>query len=135
MGLDNGIIVRKTKIDEGIRSCFWYKYWKEENKDKIKEEEICYWRKCWNIRNKIFEIIGKHPDDEEYEYSLSLDNIVDIYYMLKDLNKKNWFDGGSSIWDWEEIKKSVKRNIKKLNKLIKRMKREPDLEVIFYDSY
>ena len=55
--------------------------------------------------------------------------------MLKDLNKKNWFEGGSSIWDWEEIKKSIKGNIKELNKLIKRMKKEPDLEVIFYDSY
>lgn len=114
MGLDNGIIVR--------------------NKNTPNEEEICYWRKCSNIRNKIFEIIGKYSD-EEYEYSLSLDNVVDIYHMLKGLNKKNWFDGGNSIWDWEDIKKSIKGNIKALNKLIKRMKKEPDLEVIFYDSY
>lgn len=113
MGLDNGIIVK--------------------NKNDTKEE-ICYWRRCWNIRNKIFEIIEKHSN-EEYKYSLSLDNVVDIYYMLKNLNKKNWFDDGSSIWDWEDIKKSIKRNIKALNKLIKRMKKEPDLEVIFYDSY
>lgn len=116
MGLDNGIIVR--------------------NKNTPNEEEICYWRKCWNIRNKIFKIIGKYPnEDEKYKYSLSLDNVVDIYYMLKDLNKKNWFDGGGSIWDWEDIKKSIKGNIKALNKLIKRMKKEPNLEVIFYDSY
>lgn len=113
MGLDNGIIVK--------------------NKNDTKEE-ICYWRRCWNIRNKIFEIIEKHSD-EEYKYSLSLDNVVDIYYMLKNLNKKNWFDDGSSIWDWEDIKKSIKGNIKALNKLIKRMKKEPELEVIFYDSY
>ena len=113
MGLDNGIIVK--------------------NKNDTKEE-ICYWRRCWNIRNKIFEIIEKHSD-EEYKYFLSLDNVVDIYYMLKNLNKKNWFDDGSSIWDWEDIKKSIKGNIKALNKLIKRMKKEPELEVIFYDSY
>ena len=113
MGLDNGIIIK--------------------NKNGIEKKEICYWRKCWNIRRLIFECID--PNEMLFEYSLSLDNLVDIYYALKGLNKENWNDNGGSIWTWEEIRKGLKRNIKALNKLIKRMKRESDLEVIFYDSY
>ncbi len=113
MGLDNGIIIK--------------------NKNGIEKEEICYWRKCWNIRRLIFECID--PNKMLFEYSLSLDNLVDIYYALKTLNKENWSENGGSIWEWEEIRKGLKRDIKTLNKLIKRMKKESDLEVIFYDSY
>ena len=112
MGLDNGIIVR--------------------NKNGI-EEEICYWRKCWNIRKLIFDCIDSN--EMLFEYSLSLGNLIDIYYALKTLNKENWSENGGSIWEWEEIRKGLKRDIKTLNKLIKRMKKEPGLEVIFYDSY
>lgn len=114
MGLDNGIIA-KTKNGEST---------------------ICYWRKCWNIRNAIFDIIGRPaPEDEVYEYSLSLDNIVDIYYMLKHLDKENWDENGGSIWDWDTKKKGIKRDIKELNKLIKAMKKNKIIEVYFYDSY
>ena len=112
MGLDNGIII---KYKNGI------------------EEEICYWRKCWNIRKLIFDCIDSN--EMLFEYSLSLDDLVDIYNALKTLNKENWSENGGSIWEWEEIRKGLKRDIKTLNKLIKRMKKEPDLEVIFYDSY
>lgn len=114
MGLDNGIVIR--------------------NKDGTEEEaEICYWRKCWNIRNEIFDIIEQKS--ETYEYLLSLDNVVNIYYRLKAFNKKNWTENGDSIWTWEEIRKGLKRDIKEIGKLIKRMKKEPDLTVVFYDSY
>ena len=112
MGLDNGIVIK--------------------NKDGTKEE-ICYWRKCWNIRRLIFDCID--PNKLLFEYSLSLGDLVDIYYALKTLNKENWNENGGSIWEWEEIKKGLKRDIKELGKLIKRMKKEPELEVIFYDSY
>lgn len=115
MGLDNGIVV----------------------KDRLNpENEICYWRKCWNIRSAIFDIIGRPSlEDETYEYSLSLENVVDIYYMLKNLKKDNWYENGSSIWEWDEIKKGIKRDIKELNRLIKAMKKNENLEVFFYDSY
>ena len=116
MGLDNGIIIK--------------------NKNDTKKEEICYWRKCWNIRRLIFDCIT--PDNKEEwcsEFRLSLNDLMDIYYALKSLNKENWNDNGGSIWEWEEIKKGLKNDIKEINKLIKRMKRQPNLEIIFYDSY
>lgn len=112
MGLDNGIIIK--------------------NKDGS-EEEICYWRKCWNVRAEIFDIIGH--ECEVYEYPLSLDNVVDVYYRLKTFNRRNWTENEHSIWSWNEAKRGIKEDIHQLKKLIKRMKKEPDIEVYFYDSY
>ena len=66
MGLDNGIIIK--------------------NKNGI-EEEICYWRKCWNIRKLIFDCIDSN--EMLFEYSLSLDDLVDIYQSRNGLQAKN----------------------------------------------
>ena len=112
MGLENGIILKNNNETT---------------------EEICYWCKCWNIRRLIFDCID--PNKMLFEYSLSLGDLVDIYYALKTLNKENWGENGGSIWEWEKIRKGLKRDIKALNKLIKRKKKEPDLEIFFYDSY
>ena len=114
MGLDNGIIIKESTGAES---------------------SVCYWRKCWNIRSNIFDIIKPTTTEEVYEFPLSLDNIVDIYYMLKNLNEDNWFENGNSIWSWQEKRKSIKQDIKELKKLIKRMKKEENLKVFFFDSY
>lgn len=119
MGLDNGITIKEYKNSQE------------------KEYEVCYWRKCWNIRFKILEILNfpHNGVDEQYEFPLTLDDVVDIYYMMRSLNKENWFEGGGSIWSWDEIKKCVKQDIKNLKKLIRRMKKDTNITVIFYDSY
>lgn len=110
MGLDNEIIIKHSEDSE----------------------EICYWRKCWNIRNGILEIVNH---EYEYDYPLSTEDVTKIISFLKSLNKYNWDNNGGSIWTWEEIKPSLKKNIKILKKLLKRMKKNSNLKVIFYDSY
>lgn len=116
MGLDNYIVARK-------------------NNGETDEFEICYWRKCWNIRNWVFDIIQPDNRDEMYEFPLTLDNVVDIYYMFKKIKAKAWDNDGGSIWEYSEMKSCIKNDIKRLKCLIKDMKKDPELCVFFIDSY
>lgn len=63
--------------------------------------------------------------------------IEEIISILKSYNAKTWgYSGwGCSIWEWSEHKKFNRRHIRNLKRLIKIMKKYPELEVYFYDSY
>jgi len=130
MGLDNGIVVTKSKIADKIfknKKRFYYY-------DYASEYEIIYWRKCWNIRAEVKKITGIFFDNDA-QIALSIDDIAKLIKYLKNLNKKNWEDGGYSIWTWEEYKDHIKQDIKNLKYLLQYMKKYPELEVWFYDSY
>lgn len=129
MGLDNGIIVKKN---DAINKLFIV------NKNCLYEYsngsfEIAYWRKCWNVRADIFNIIEGFADDDLYT-SLDRDDICNIIKLLKSYNKKTW-DRSYSIWTWAEHKRCNRRHIRYLRRLARLMKKYPDLEVYFYDSY
>lgn len=53
----------------------------------------------------------------------------DIHYF--DFLEGEW----DCIWTWNEFRRFQKWNIKNLKKLAHMMKRHPEIEVIFYDSY
>lgn len=128
MGLDNGIIVKKTELTKKLfkvkKNCL-YEY--------TGDFEIAYWRKCWNVRDNIFTITKGWRNEQSYT-SLDRDDIYNIIKLLKSYNKKTW-DSNNSIWTWEEHKTANKRHIKYLKFLYKIMKKYPEIEVYFYDSY
>ena len=128
MGLDNGIIVKKTELTKRLfkvkKNCL-YEY--------TGDFEIAYWRKCWNVRTDIFTVTRGWNNDQSYT-SLDRDDIYNIIKLLKSYNKKTW-DSNNSIWTWEEHKTANKRHIKYLKFLYKIMKKYPEIEVYFYDSY
>lgn len=128
MGLDNGIIVKKTELTKRLfkvkKNCF-YEY--------IDDFEIAYWRKCWNVRTDIFDITRGWNNDQSYT-ALDRDDLYNIIKLLKSYNKKTW-DSGDSIWTWKEHKRCNRRHIRYLRRLARLMKKYPDLEVYFYDSY
>lgn len=128
MGLDNGIIVKKTELTKKLfivkKNCL-YEY--------TGDFEITYWRKCCNVRTDTFTITEGWENDQSYT-ALDRDDIYHIIQLLKSYNKKTW-DSDNSIWTWEEHKKVNKRNIRYLKYLYKLMKKYPELEVYFYDSY
>lgn len=134
MGLDNGIVVVNTSDKKNPILKTLYK-----KCDKIDDNsyDVCYWRGCWNIRNKIFSLFVDSLPLPQSQIYLSIENVNEIIKFLKSLNKENWNDYGTSIWDWTEdsYKKEIRKNIKNLSLLKKAMKSCDNLEVYFYDSY
>ena len=135
MGLDNGICVKNTEYSRAIHSkvnMFSDSIYTERGADY----EFAYWRKCWNVREEIIHILGGWEGDM-YAYSLSIENVEKIIKVLSNYNFKNWEYGGflGSIWTWREHKKVNGRHIRQLKYLVRLMKRYPELEVYFYDSY
>lgn len=128
MGLDNGILVRKNDTVNKLfivnKNCLY---------DYTDSFEIAYWRKCWNVRTDIFDITESWANDNFYT-PLDRDDICNIIKLLKSYNKKTW-DRGDSIWTWKEHKRCNRRHIRYLRRLARLMKKYPDLEVYFYDSY
>jgi hypothetical protein len=133
MGLDNGIEVRRKDNLPNCVLCFDNDEWCKQHGYNL---EVAYWRKCWNVRAIIFSVI----DDEEEHcvYNITREDLVEIIHRLEDeLHYCNFLSGewGGCIWEWNEFRSIQKRNIKNLKKLAHMMKRHPEIEVIFYDSY
>lgn len=134
MGLDNGVCVRRTESSNKIKELKKFEHiWDTEHKYDF---EICYWRKCWNVRGEILHALGAYSDND-YEAPISLLTIDSVIKALKSFNAENWDDNGpgGSIWTWEEQKPHIKRHIRNLKYIKRLMKKYPNLEVYFYDSY
>ena len=98
--------------------------------------EVAYWRKCWNIRALIYETLGAEQENDS-EVTMDRRDVLNVIKALKGVNKKNWDNSGwgGSIWEWDEYKVNHRHNITNLKWLARFMKKHPDLEVYFYDSY
>lgn len=131
MGLDNGICIRRNEKSMNIYDKLkrFEDDWDQEHKYDF---EVCYWRKCWNIRALIFKSLDD-VKDEGYT-SIEHEDIPKIMAVLKSLNKDNWTDFGSCIWEWEEQEEYNEHYIENLKYLYDLMA-EHDLDVYFYDSY
>ena len=134
MGLDNGIEIRRKDNLPNCVLCFDNDEWRKQHDYDL---EVAYWRKCWNVRALIYDALGVEQENDN-EVLMDRQDLLKVLKALKGVNKKNWDDcgyGGGSIWEWDEYKQNHRRNITNLKKLARIMKRHPELEVIFYDSY
>ena len=97
--------------------------------------EVAYWRKCWNVRRVIYCTLNQ-PDENDSEIELSYEDVRSIIKALEDeIHYFTFEDWGDCIWTWNEFRRFQKWNINNLKKLARMMKRHPEVEVIFYDSY
>lgn len=129
MGLDNGIVVRKGKGRNPRVKDYW------DGIDAGDDIEVAYWRKCWGIRDEILEVLGADIDGGG-DYKLDLDKMRDVITVLKKFTKRDyWNENADSIWEFDEFKSNQRRIIRNLIRVYRWMKKEPDLEVYFYDSY
>ena len=97
--------------------------------------EVAYWRKCWNVRNVIYNTLGV-PDENDSVIELSWEDVHNIVQSLeKQIRYSTYEDWGSTFWTWNEFRGFQKYNIKRLKKLARMMKRHPEIEAIFYNSY
>ena len=132
MGLDNGIKI-KRRVDLPAEA---FAYFDEEWRAKHNYDlEVAYWRKCWNVRRIIIDVLDVREDNDSYT-TMTIDDVDAVITALCRINKKNWLDCGSTIWDWKEFKGIQRRNIRNLRRLRYMMRKKPDVfEVYFYDSW
>lgn len=130
MGLDNGISIRRNTAPESASKIFHEEEWAK----KYNYIEVAYWRKCWNVRNIVFELLEIY-DFNDSQTMMTADDVKRVIAELRKLNSANFCDDGDCIWDWDEFKRINRRNIKALKRLAKLMKKCPDIEVYFYDSW
>ena len=129
IGLDNGIVLNKptsvipfyVKVDDWVPS---------QN-----SVEICYWRKCWGIRNKILCLF---PEAEPNDSCINLtpEHIRAIRKIIRFfMNRKKWEEDGMSIWTYSEIRPRLFKHWFALLWLEHYLKKNPDAEAYFYDSW
>lgn len=140
MGLDNGVIVRSSKrpvTRDILPSELVYPFDREYIAGEV---EIVYWRKNWNLRNTILNSNTIFPTKED-AYEFSIDTPAQVFELIKIIvsfmNKETWEDNeyGSTIWDYDEILPILQQNVMNLAIIASFMINNPDIYLIFYDSY
>ena len=135
MGLDNGFIVtsNKRKITRDmLPSCLDYPF--DSKYDDDKGPEIIYWRKNWGLRNQIVHLC--RTNDDFYYIIDDVKQVEDIIKIITYfLDEKIWDNEGQSIWTYDEIKATLKNNIADLTVIKNFMVDNPDVFLLFYDSY
>ena len=132
MGLDNGIeIKRRADLPASAFTYFDEEYRAKNNYDL----EVAYWRKCWNVRSIIMDILHVSEDNDSYT-TMTVEDVDAVIAALRKMNKNNWLDCGSCIWEWKEFRGFQRDNIRNLRRLRYMMKKKPEVfEVYFYDSW
>lgn len=133
MGLDNGISIKRK---QGMPDSIFKRFDTDMSRNWEYDLEVAYWRKCWNIRSLIYDVLGAERENDS-EILMDRQDVINVIKALKGVNKHNWEYGswGGSIWEWDEYKSSHRRHIANLKWLARIMKKHPDIEVYFYDSY
>lgn len=131
MGLDNGIMICRK---DGLPNCVLRLDNDEWRKEHSLDIEVAYWRKCLGIRAIILGILGVSSEDDSM-FEMNRREVRAVIRALKTINKKNWEEKVDTYWTWEEYKYNHYLNIRRLKQLARIMRRHPDLEVYFYDSY
>jgi len=140
MGLDNGVVVRSSKrpvTRDMLPKELVYPFDKEYIAGEV---EIVYWRKNWNLRNTVLDSDAVLPT-EASAYEFSIDTPTQVFELIKIIvsfmNKETWEDDerGSTIWDYDEMLPILQQNVMNLAIIASFMINNPDIYLIFYDSY
>ena len=136
MGLDNGIYVKSNRrnltredMPQGIVFPF------DEDYNGI---EILYWRKNWGLRNAVMNHFGcRSSSVDQYYFNIETPSQVleFIEIIASFLDEERWEDDGNSIWSYEEERPNLIQNIINLALIHAFMRENPDVYLVFYDSY
>ena len=106
------------------------------NEDFSSGVEILYWRKNWGLRNVI---VHTFPTEDESDYYYLIETPQQVFELIRIIvsfmNKETWEEDGDSIWDYDEILPTLQQNVINLAIVAAFMKNNPDVYLIFYDSY
>lgn len=138
MGLDNGFDVKSNKrqlsradLPIGINYPFDHDY--------DGAPEIIYHRKDWGWRTDIMNSFGWRDSLDSEDWLFSIETPNDVLKLIEItaswLDKERWENEGDSIWDYEEIRPILVRDIANLAIIYGFMLQNPDVYLEFYDSY
>ena len=130
MGLDNGIYIKGYK-----KKPF---YVKDDLYDQSNQIDLAYWRKYWGLRNDIINIIYENYYGNDSEVLLSENQIKKIRILIMEItfSKKRYLESCSGYWDYNIY--SVLRGIRQMINLTwaaRQVRKNPEVEVFWYDSY
>ena len=130
MGLDNGIYIK------GYRKKPFYV--KDDLYDQSNQIDLAYWRKYWGLRNDIINIIYENYYGNDSEVLLSENQIKKIRTLIMEItfSKKRYLESCSGYWDYNIY--SVLRGIRQMINLTwaaRQVRKNPEVEVFWYDSY
>lgn len=130
MGLDNGIYIK------GYRKKPFYV--KDDLYDQSNQIDLAYWRKYWGLRNDIINIIYENYYGNDSEVLLSENQIKKIRNLIMEItfSKKRYLESCSGYWDYNIY--SVLQGIRQMINLTwaaRQVRKNPEVEVFWYDSY
>lgn len=136
MGLDNSLVVSRPKRKRPYCFSPILSRFERCDYDGMSEEtyEVFYFRKCWGIRGAILSILENQQGDITSQVlPREIPNLIAILKRFN--NEKYWDEWANSIWDYDDIKKNLRRYIRNLYLLRILMFFHPDYELSFEDSY
>ena len=130
MGLDNGIYIKVYR-----KKPF---YVKDDLYDQSNQIDLAYWRKYWGLRNDIINIIYENYYGNDSEVLLSENQIKKIRNLIMEItfSKKRYLESCSGYWDYNIY--SVLQGIRQMINLTwaaRQVRKNPEVEVFWYDSY
>lgn len=138
MGLDNGIIVmsnrRKVTVDM-LPNEIMHVFDEDLGMDGV---EIIYWRKNWGLRDAIVHyLINNNVSTDPFDYIIETPSQVFeiIKIIVSFMDEAKWEKDGKSIWEYSEVKIGLQRDVINLAIIASFMHNNPDIYLIFYDSY
>ena len=136
MGLDNSFLVSRPKREKPYCFSPILSRFERCDYDYMSKEvyEVFYFRKCWGIRGAILSILESHQDNVTNPVlPREIPNLIAILKRFN--NEKYWDEWANSIWDYDDIKKNLRRYIWNLRLLRILMFFHPDYKLSFEDSY
>ena len=136
MGLDNSLLVSRLKRKKPYCFSPILSRFERCDYDCMSEEvyEVFYFRKCWGVRGAILSILENHQDNiSNPVLPREIPNLIAILKRFN--NEKYWDEWASSIWDYDDMKKNLRRYIWNLRLLRILMFFHPDYKLSFEDSY
>lgn len=130
MGLDNGIYIK------GYRKKPFYV--KDDLYDQSNQIDLAYWRKHWGLRKDIINIIYENYYGNDSEILLSENQIKKIRILIMEItfSKKRYLESCGGYWNYNIY--SVLRGIRQMINLTwaaRQVRKNPEVEVFWYDSY
>ena len=135
IGLDNGIYIKSDKriiTREDLPDGFLFPF----EKDYDGNIEILYWRKNWGLRNEVMRHFNWSEDDDKPYLLETPRQVLEFIELIAGwLDENRWENEGRSIWEYEEVRPTLVKDIINLTLAYGIMLRNPDIYLQFYDSY
>lgn len=127
---DNGIYIKGYK-----KKPF---YVKDEFYDQSNQIDLAYWRKYWRLRSDMIDIIYAEYKGNDSEVLLSAKQIKEMRTLIWKIifSKKRYLEACDYYWNYNIY--SILRSIRQMINLTwaaRQVRKNPEVEVFWYDSY